>query len=133
MRVLTITALLAGVALTAGASAAADQPTDAPKPRRACFFADQINGWRQGKDATVAYLSVGANKVYRLDMMGRCNDLDTALTIGAETRGGGSSICDGQDVTLITRSPIGPFRCPVRAITLLTPEEAAALPRKERP
>lgn len=133
MRVLTIAALLAAVALTGGAAAVAEEPAPADGAKRACFFSDQINGWSQGKDDRVAYLSVGANRIYRLDLFGRCHDLDTALTIGVETRGGGTSICDGLDVTLITRSPVGPFRCPVRSITLLTPEEAAALPRRERP
>jgi hypothetical protein len=34
---------------------------------------------------------------------------------------------------VITHSPIGPMRCPVRSVRKLTKEEIAALPRKARP
>lgn len=129
MKTLTIATLVAGLALTAGASAMA---SDEPTARRTCFFSSQISGWREGPDEDVVYLDVGANDVYRLDMFGRCVGLDSAITIGVETRGGGTSICDGLDVTLITGSPVGPYRCPVSKITRLTPEEVKALTAKKK-
>lgn len=134
MKTLTIATLVAGLALTAGASAIASDeatgPAAHPTAQRACFFSHQINGWRASRDERTVYLDVGVKDVYRLDMFGRCNGVDHALTIGVETRGGGSSICDGLDVTLITGETVGPFHCPVSKITKLTPEEVAALPAK---
>jgi hypothetical protein len=135
MKTLSVATLLAGLALTAGASAiASDAPADpAAQPvRRTCFFSSQISGWREGQNEEVVYLDVGANDVYRLDMFGRCVGLDSAITIGVETRGGGTSICDGLDVTLITGSPVGPYRCPVSKITRLTQEEIKALTARKR-
>lgn len=136
MKTLTIASLVAGLALTACASAtASDEPAGPgaqPPARRTCFFSSQINGWREGPDEDVVYLDIGANDVYRLDMFGRCVGLDSAITIGVETRGGGTSICDGLDVTLITGSPVGPYRCPVSKITRLSPEEIKALTAKKR-
>ncbi|MCF8505784.1 MAG: DUF6491 family protein [Caulobacter sp.] len=138
MKTLTTACLVVGLALTAGASAlAADEtagPAANPPAKRACFFSHQINGWREDRSArdTVVYLDVNAHDVYRLDMFGPCNGINEAFTIGVETRGGGTAICDGLDVTLITNSPIGPFRCPVSKITRLTPEEIKALSASKR-
>jgi len=89
MKTLTIAALVAGLALTAGASAVASDDAAAPTAKRTCFFSSQISGWREGPDEEVVYLDVGANDVYRLDMFGRCVGLDTAITIGVETAAAG--------------------------------------------
>lgn len=138
MKTLTVSALVASLALTAGASALAadDAPAPAAHPpaKRTCFFAHQISGWRESRDRSenVVYLDVNAHDVYRLDTFGPCQGLDEALTLGVQTRGGGSTICDGLDVTLVTQSPIGPMRCPVSKITRLTPDEIKALKAEKR-
>jgi len=137
MKTLMIASLVAGLGLTACASAvASDEPAGPaahPPASRACFFSHQINGWRDNGSTreNVVYLDVGANDVYRLDTFGPCNDIDTALTIGVQTRGG-DAICDGLDVTLIVSSPTGPYRCPVSKITKLTPDEIKALSGRKR-
>lgn len=136
MKTLTIATLVAGLALSAGASALAAGPaTDPaahPPTRRACFFQHQINGWQESRTRgeNVIYLNVNAHDVYRVETFGRCNGVDDALSIGVETRGGANAICDGLDVTLIVHSPIGPQRCPVSRITRLTPDEVKALAKK---
>ncbi len=138
MKTLITACLIASLALTAGASALASDETSGPaaKPpaKRACFFSHQINGWREGRSSrdNVVYLDVGARDVYRLDTFGPCDGLDEAISIGVETRGGGTAICDGLDVTLITQSGVGPYRCPVSKITRLTPEEIKALSASKR-
>ena len=138
MRTLTTACLVVGLAFTAGASALASDappgPAANPPAKRACFFSHQINGWREDRSSrdNVVYLDVNAHDVYRLDMFGPCNGLNEAISIGVETRGGGSAICDGLDVTLITNSSIGPYRCPVSKITRLTPEEVKALSASKR-
>lgn len=134
MKTLTMTGLLAALTLTAGAPAVAD-PAAHPAAPRACFFAQQISGWRESRDRreNVIYLDVNAHDVYRLDTFGPCHGLEEAQTIGVETRGGGSNICEGLDVTLVMRSSIGPVRCPVSRITKLTPEEIQALAADKRP
>ena len=139
MKAVTIAALFAGLALSASAPALASDPSGTPAAnppaRRACFFQHQINGWQESRDRSenVVYLDVNAHDVYRLDTFGRCNGVGEAMSIGVETRGGASAICDGLDVTLIVHSPIGPQRCPVSKITRLTPEEAKALSAKKHP
>lgn len=104
---------------------------EAAKPERACFFNRDIRGFAAPDDKTL-YLRVRSKEVFRLDMMGRCADLDWENRIAIDSRGS-SSICDPMDATVLVRGPIGVDRCPVKAITRLTPEEVAALPRKARP
>ena len=138
MKTLTIACLVAGLALTASASALASDdatgPAAHPPAPRACFFSRQINGWRDGKGSreNVVYLDVNAHDVYRLDTFGPCDGINEAFTIGVETRGGGDHICDGLDVVLITRYAGGTYRCPVSKITKLTPEEIKALAASKR-
>ena len=142
MKTLTTAALIAAMALTAGASALASDgattPAASPVPspaKRACFYSHQVHGWQEDRSGRedVVYLNVSARDVYRLEMLGPCVGINDALTIGVETRSGFDTICDGFDVTLITNGPIGPDRCHVRKITKLTPEERQALSAKRRP
>jgi len=130
MKTIAIASAIAGLALTAGASAFAFEgpaPAKAPAAKRACFFSSQVNNWTTDRGEKVAYLYVGAKDVYRAELFGSCNGLDDALTIGIESRGGGTSICDAMDVELVVKSPIGPRRCPVTTLTKLTPDEVAAM------
>ena len=123
----------------AGAAVAQDPPAlagtepgpDAAKPERACFFNRDVRGFAAPDDKTL-YLRVRSKDVYRLDLKGRCPDLDWETRIGLDSRGS-SSICSPIDVDVRVRGPIGVSRCPVSAITRLTPEEVEALPRKSRP
>lgn len=138
MKALTIALLVSGLAMTAGASALASDEATAPgatRPKRACFYSHQVNGWREDRASRhdAVYLDVGSHDLYRLEMLGPCFGIDDATVIGVETRSGFGQICDGLDVVLITQGPIGRDRCHVGKITRLTPEERKALSAKRRP
>ena len=77
-------------------------------------------------------IRVRAKDVYRLDMKGRCPELDWEHRIAIDSRGS-SSICSAIDATVLVKNPIGVSRCSVETLTRLTPEEIAALPKKSRP
>ncbi len=136
MKTLTIAALITGLALSAGASALAADPAEAPAAapgKRACFFSHQITGWRDARPRNdrVVYLDVSPHDVYRLDTFGPCPGIESALSIGVETTGASSVICEGLDVVLIVQGPTGPDRCHVSKITRLTPDEVkAAFPKR---
>ena len=102
---------------------------DADRPR--CFFPSQVNGWRPVGDQTVS-VRVGVNRIFQMQLMAPCPDINWSEAIGIEHRGS-STICSGLDATIIARSRIGPRRCPVTALRELTPEEIQALPRGSRP
>lgn len=130
-------------AATLGLSAAAVAQTEprpqpektdgkaAPSGKKSCFFSRDVRGFAAPDDKTL-YLRVRAKEVYRLDMKGRCPELDWEHKIAIDSRGS-SSICSAIDATVLVKNSIGVSRCPVETLTRLTPEEVAALPPKSRP
>lgn len=124
--------LAAGAALLLlAACATKETPENGGAPRRQCFWSQNVSGFNAIDQETVL-ITVGVNDVYRLDLMGRCPDIDWNQRIALVSRGG-SSICSGLDATIITRGPGGMSqRCPVRMVTRLTPEEATALRARPR-
>lgn len=127
---MALVALLA-LGLAAGAAQAA---TEAPS--RSCFLSNDWKGWSapaSGK-GDVLYLRVRNNDLYRVD-----------LTPGSHARKGGGMflvnqvrgsnwICSAVDLDLTLSDDLG-FRQPLiaRSMRKLTPEEVAAIPRKELP
>ena len=102
-----------------------------PSAQKSCFFSRDVRGFAAPDDKTL-YLRVRAKDVYRLDMKGRCPELDREHKIAIDSRGS-SSICSAIDATVLVKNPIGVSRCSVETLTRLTPEEIAALPKKSRP
>ena len=120
---------LAAAALLALAAPAALAADKAPE-RNDCFWARNANGFAVQDDHTLNVL-VNSRDVYQFEMMGHCPDMDWNMRLGL--RSVSSTICRGMDAEVITHSPIGPMRCPVRSVRKLTKDEIAALPRKARP
>lgn len=128
----TTLALAAAGALGLPLTAAAATPDAAPaKPRSACFWTSQINNFAAPDEKTV-YVRVGVRDVFELNMLGRCPDVDWNQSIAVRSRGS-SHICSGLDAEIISPTPIGPQRCPVKSVRKLTPAEIAALPKRARP
>lgn len=131
MRRHLILALASGALLLAApalAAAQTDKPASKPKTERACFRAQDVDGFNAVDKETVD-VSVGVRDVYRLTLFSPSPDIDWTQRIAIEARGG-SWICSGMDATIIVPGPIGLQRYPVTAIRKLTPEEIKA--RKKR-
>lgn len=130
-----VPALAAMAALLATASlSSAPALAKGPKPaqaERACFYASNVRGFDAVKDK-VLNIRVGASDVYRMDLLGTCPNLDFANGIALVSRNS-TFICAGIDATIVYEGPNGPQRCQISNITKLTPAEAKALPRNERP
>ncbi|WP_049758471.1 DUF6491 family protein [Phenylobacterium zucineum] len=108
-------------------SAAAQQPISA----RQCFWSHQVNSFAAQGDRLVN-LRVGVKDYFQLELMGPCPDVDWTQKIALVSRGG-STICSGLDAEIVTPSPIGPQKCPVKSVRKLTPTEVAALPKGAKP
>lgn len=125
---------LAALAL-AGCAETASRAGDGAQARagrgRECFTPREVTNFAAVDDRTVN-VRVGANRVFALDLLGPCPDIDWSqrLAIKAE---GSSWICRGIDATIIAPSTLGPQRCAVRTLRQLTPQEIAALPARARP
>lgn len=124
-------AVSAATAQVAGARSPVEPDAAKAKPQRSCFWARNANGFAAAEEKTVN-IRVGVKDVYQFEMLGRCTDIDWSHKIALVARGS-SSICTGLDAEIVTGSPIGPQRCPVRAVRKLTPAEVAALPPRARP
>ncbi len=108
-------------------------PSAAREPRQ-CFWANDVRNFRSVNPTTV---NIRAGRdVYRLDLMGSCPNINWSERMGIVTTGS-SSICAGSGLgtSIVTRrsGDRGQERCPVRMITVLTPDQVAALPSRERP
>ena len=126
----TLLALVAATSLAVPVMAAPANP--APKTStRTCFRANDVENFSAPDDRTV-YVRVNRKDVFRLDLFSPCPDVDWAWEIAVESRGS-SWICSPLDATVVTKTPIGPQRCQVHAMTKLTPEQVAELPAKHRP
>ncbi|MBU2136876.1 MAG: hypothetical protein KKA45_11835 [Alphaproteobacteria bacterium] len=134
MRTPALALALSALTLTACAPAGAPgelAQTAATPQARECFFTRNVSGFSAPDDETL-YLRVGVRDVYQMQMFSPCPDMDWAQKLAVVSRSG-SSVCRGTDATIISPGPLGEQRCLVRAVRKLSPAEADALPRGDRP
>ena len=118
------------LALGATAAGAADRPAHADQ----CFWARNVTSFAAPDDHTV-YVRVNQRDVFRLDLMIACPDVDWNQRVALRSsHGAGGSICSPLDAEIISHATgIGRQRCPVKALTKLTPAEVATLPKGAKP
>src|SRR5215469_2319832 len=118
------------MALLSGAMPAAAQPA-----QNACFLITQFRGWK-APDTRTILIRVGLDRVFRLDLANNCSMLAMPdVHLITKTRGP-DLVCSAIDWDLsVSQSPPGniPQPCIVKKMTLLSSEEAAAIPPKFRP
>jgi hypothetical protein len=125
---------LSAAAVLAAAGAPAMAAPSGGATERACFLSNDWEGWSAPGDGDALYLRVHLRDIYRVE-----------LTPGAHARKdpdyflinrirGSSWICDALDLDLELSDHHG-FRQPLiaRSLRKLTPEEVAAIPRKDLP
>ncbi len=126
-------AVLSGLFLAV--SPAAADPAPPAKPGSQCFFVNEFQGWK-APDAKTIYIRVNLHQYYRLDLANTCSALlwpDSHLITHWR---GSNSVCSAIDWDLkvaqdATRGFATP--CIVKTMTMLSPAEAAAIPRKFKP
>jgi hypothetical protein len=125
------TALAAAAALLAlhATSAAADPASSGGS----CFRMSQLQSTRPDGDSRI-YLRVGVNTFYRIDLAFRCPELQEDQGLVMTPAGGRDEICTPLDLDLRVRLlGGGSTPCMIKSIAKLTPEEAAAIPKKAKP
>jgi len=128
-----IGASLAGALLTAPALAAADETAAPQKAQRQCFQLSDWQGW-SAPDKNTLYMKVRNRDVYKVDLAWGSNQLTWPGNFLVSTVRGIDTVCNPIDLDLKVSDSSG-FAMPIRAktITKLTPEEIAAIPKKDRP
>jgi hypothetical protein len=99
-----------------------------------CFLSRDWDGWK-APDANTIILRVGVSRYYRLDLSAGSNQLQApAMHLVSKIRGS-DWICSPLDLQLELADDHNAFREPliVKAITRLTPEQVAQIPKKYLP
>lgn len=129
------TIALAGMAgaLLAGPALATEKAASAEKAPRECFQLSDWQGW-SAPDKNTLYMKVRNRDVYRVDLSWGTNSLTAAGSYLVSNVRGIDTVCRPLDLDLRVADGTG-FAMPIRAkaITKLTPEEVAAIPKKDRP
>ena len=98
-----------------------------------CFFSRQFESWK-APDAKTIYIRVGVHDYYRLDLSTRCSMLQGPDSHLITKFVGSTTVCTAIDWDLQVANSSGMRQgCIVKAMTPLTPEEAAAIPAKFKP
>jgi hypothetical protein len=121
-----------GLAGTLGAvvvaACAADHPSAAPARAagaQQCFNVRSVHNFHAVNDRTVL-VEVGTRRMYELQIVGVCPEIDWTQKLAIRTTGGSSWICRGMEAELVVPSPSGVERCPVVGTRELTPAEVQA-------
>lgn len=133
MRTLSIPIIAALAALTA-APLSAQAATSAPAKSSNCFASNNWNGWTVAPGGDALYLKVGLRDYYRVDLTPGTRARKGANEFLVNEVRGSSWICSHLDLDLMISDNLG-FKQPLIATSLrkLTPEEVAAIPKKDLP
>ena len=127
--------LLGTLLLAAAAPAFADPAAKDPAPRaaRSCFYLSDWHGW-SAPDKNTLYMKVRNRDVYRVDLSHGTSQLTSPGVHLVSVVRGIDSVCAPLDLDLRVSDGFG-MAMPIRAktITKLTPEQIAAIPKKDRP
>ncbi len=124
-----ICAAVLGLLLPAVAHAA-----DAPAPARDCFISSSWHGWSAAREGDALYLRVHGDEIYRVDLTPGVHVHRYGGDYLVSQIRGSSWICSALDLDLALTDYDGFSRALVATnLRKLTPEEAAAIPREDRP
>ncbi|MBO9707061.1 MAG: hypothetical protein J7521_02515 [Caulobacter sp.] len=130
-------ALLGAVLMTAATPvlAASDEAAApaAKQPARSCFSLSDWQGW-SAPDRNTLYMRIRNRDVYRVDLANGTSQLTSPGVHLVSVQRGVDTVCRPIDLDLRVADGFT-FAVPIMAksITKLTPEEVAALPKRDRP
>jgi hypothetical protein len=123
--------MMAAALAVLAAPALAAAPAD-PAARGPCFFHFQWDSWRS-PDANTIYMRIKHDEYYRVDLSAGSNMLTDPTNHLISRVQGSSSVCSALDLNLDVTD--GHITMPLiaKSIVKLTPEQVAAIPRKDLP
>jgi hypothetical protein len=107
---------------------------DSSPAARACFYPDEISGFRPGESQSV-YVRANGRDIFELRAEGVCRDIDSVDALAfTPMPGPPQRLCVGDHAQVSVSASITPATpCRVQVARRLTAEEAAALPDLYRP
>ena len=133
MKTLRILGTAAVLALAAGAAGAADKQPGG-KASHDCFSSKDWGNWSTSNEGDVLYLRVNNRQVYQIDLAKGSHVRKEADNFLISHMRGSDWVCSAQDLDLMLSDHQG-FKQPLfpKALRKLTPEEVAAIPKKDLP
>ncbi len=125
-----VAAAAAGLALPALAADTAAKPA----PSQNCFFSNQWNAWHAPK-SDVIYMRVNVKDIYEVDLSAGSSLLTGPAVHLVNRINGPDTICGPLDLDLSVVEDGGGIKEPLiaKSITKLTPQQIAAIPKKDLP
>ena len=129
-----LTALCASLAIVGSVGVATQAIAAEPTHGDNCFLSRDWDGWKS-PDPTSIYLRVGVRQIYLVKLSAPSDQLQWSDTHLVNRVRGSEWICNPLDLDLDVADNHGTFREPlfVKSITRLTPEEIAAIPKRDLP
>lgn len=128
-------AIVLGAAIAASVTggAWADKAADKPKTE-SCFLSSQWQGWRAPDDHTL-YLRVNIRDIYKVELSAGSNLLTWPDVHLVNVLHGGDYICSPLDLQfkVVDNGGVAQSALIAKSITKLTPEQVAAIPKKDLP
>ena len=115
-----------------GLAGAAHADAPAAKPRMQCFFTRDWSGWRSPDEKTI-YLRVNVSTIYQIDLSYGSSLLTWPDSHLINEVRGSDSICSPIDLDLKVANDHVVEPLFIKAISRLTPEQVAAIPKKYLP
>jgi hypothetical protein len=128
MRALLLMAAVAALGLAGAARAEAP----AAKPKSSCFFTRNWDGWRSPDEKTI-YLRVNVRDIFKVDLSYGSSLLTWPDSHLINEVRGTDWVCQPIDLDLKVANDHFAEPLFIKAITRLTPEEVAAIPKKYLP
>lgn len=137
MRAFASITFLAAASVLAACAPAHDGQTvvdGATRPERQCFDADRIENFRVSRNQTI-YVRDRQDRVFEVNTSGACTDLDSTFGIAlAPGTGSISRLCTGDWTNVLVRGQTrGTGPCRAQVTRMLTDEQVALLPERDRP
>jgi len=126
------TALLMAAVAALGLAGAAHAEAPDAKPKSSCFFTRDWDGWRSPDEKTI-YLRVRVRDIYRVDLSYGSQILTWPDSHLINEVRGTDWVCKPIDLELKVANDHFAVPLFIKAITRLTPEEVAAIPKKYLP
>lgn len=130
----SLTAICASLAVAGAMGVASQALAGEPTQGDNCFLSRDWDGWKS-PDPTTIYLRVGVRQIYQITLASPSNQLQWADMHLVNRVRGSSWICNPLDLDLDVADNHGAFREPlfVKSLRRLSPEEIAAIPKKDLP
>jgi hypothetical protein len=134
LQIMRSKSLLAFPLLLGISAVAANAQAPVAPPQNQCFFINQFENWK-APDSKTIFIRVAMTRYYRLDLSASCPELQVPDSHLITHSRGPDTVCSAIDWDLRVSEGASHFGSPciVKAMTLLSPDEVAAIPKGFKP